>query len=220
MISAIIFDFDGVIAESIDVKTKAFRELFKDHPESVDVIEKFHLDNGGMSRYDKFRHIYKNILRRELSEEKFAELCGSFHGLVVDKVVEAPFVKGAKNVLDFCAENYPMYIVSGTPEDEIKEIIKRRELGKYFLKVYGSPDSKTRLINKILDDDGYNPEEVLFVGDSKNDLLGAEETGVTFVARIIDEKQDWFRAKSVKMAFSDLRGLKEYIESQDKERHS
>ncbi|GAF78578.1 unnamed protein product, partial [marine sediment metagenome] len=33
MIKAIIFDFDGVIVESSDIKTEAFRELFQDYPQ-------------------------------------------------------------------------------------------------------------------------------------------------------------------------------------------
>ena len=62
---AIIFDFDGVIAESVDVKTEAFKELFKAYPDKVKAIADFHIDNGGMSRFDKFRHIYKNILKKK-----------------------------------------------------------------------------------------------------------------------------------------------------------
>ena len=122
---SVIFDFDGVIAESVDVKTKAFRELFaEDHPEIMDEVEKFHLENGGMSRYEKIRYFYRDLLKLELTDEKFEELCDLFHRLVVDKVVEAPYVPGAEDVLELCAErDYLMYIVSGTPEGEMKEIV-------------------------------------------------------------------------------------------------
>ena len=75
MIRAILFDFDGVILESVDVKTKAFAELFKDFPEHVDQIVQYHIDNMGVSRFDKFRYIYRYILKRKLSDEKFTELC-------------------------------------------------------------------------------------------------------------------------------------------------
>ena len=55
-IKAIIFDFDGVIVESMDIKTQAFAHLFRKCSE--DIIKKviqLHLDNGGMSRYEKFK---------------------------------------------------------------------------------------------------------------------------------------------------------------------
>lgn len=35
MIKAIIFNFDGFIAESVDIKTKAFKGLFKNYPKYV-----------------------------------------------------------------------------------------------------------------------------------------------------------------------------------------
>jgi beta-phosphoglucomutase-like phosphatase (HAD superfamily) len=57
MIETIIFDFDGVILESVTVKTEAFRELFSSEPDCPDEIVEFHKRNGGMSRYDKFRHV-------------------------------------------------------------------------------------------------------------------------------------------------------------------
>lgn len=213
MLKAIIFDFDGVIAESVDVKTEAFKELFKYRSDIVDDVEKFHLENGGMSRYDKFRYIYKNLLKEPLSDELFNELCEKFHVLVVDKVVEAPFVPGAQEVLDIWEGAYTMYIVSGTPQEEMDEVVRRRKLGRYFSAVLGSPASKTDLINGILKDKGYKPEEVLFIGDSKNDLNAAKDTGVTFIARVTGEDRSWAESNKVKRIIEDLRGLSEYIKN-------
>jgi beta-phosphoglucomutase-like phosphatase (HAD superfamily) len=67
----IILDFDGVILESVSIKTEAFRSLFSFAPEHVDRIVQFHKDNGGMSRFDKFWHIYNTILHDDLSEQQF-----------------------------------------------------------------------------------------------------------------------------------------------------
>ena len=46
MIKAIILDFDGVILESVSVKTEAFRKLFSNKPDYVDEIVEFHIKNG------------------------------------------------------------------------------------------------------------------------------------------------------------------------------
>ena len=40
MIKALIFDFDGVLAESVDVKTKAFLNLFKEYPQHLEEIKR------------------------------------------------------------------------------------------------------------------------------------------------------------------------------------
>ena len=74
-IEAIFLDFDGVILESVEVKGWAFGKLFEDHPEHVDKIVAFHHANGGMSRFDKFRYIYKKMLKEPLPEKQFEALC-------------------------------------------------------------------------------------------------------------------------------------------------
>ena len=59
MIKAIVFDFDGVLAESANLKTRAFSDLFKgEDEETVRQIVAYHLKNAGVSRFEKFKIIY------------------------------------------------------------------------------------------------------------------------------------------------------------------
>ncbi len=211
MLKAILFDFDGVIAESVDVKTQAFRELFKNYPDKISDIGRYHLDNGGLSRYEKFKYIYKFILKESLSNEKFTELCRSFQRLVVDKVVAAPFVPGALELLEYCLGKFQAYVVSGTPQDEIREIIKRRDLNRFFLAVYGAPCSKAELINEILRKNTLNPDETLFIGDSNNDYQAAHDTGILFFGRSAGEKQAWQDDLSIEGSACDMWGVIEYL---------
>ena len=71
MFKAVIFDFDGVLVESVDVKTNAFKKLFEKEPEEVvEKIIEYHLKNGGISRFEKFRYYYRHFLKRPLSKKK------------------------------------------------------------------------------------------------------------------------------------------------------
>ena len=59
MIKGIIFDFDGVIAESVHIKSSAFSDLYKSYGEDiVKRVVKHHEANGGMSRYKKIRYYH------------------------------------------------------------------------------------------------------------------------------------------------------------------
>jgi HAD superfamily hydrolase (TIGR01549 family) len=204
-IKALVFDFDGVIAESVNVKTEAFCELFKDYPEHLDEIKKFHLDNGGVSRYEKIRHYYKNILREPLTKGNFRQLCGRFRHLVVDKVVRAPYAPGAKEWLHRCLGRYRMFVVSGTPQREIREIVRRRRLSKYFQGVYGSPKKKAPLVRAILRRNRWRGNEVVVIGDSPQDLGAAKQNGAYFVARVSHSGGPWLRDKGVSKKVRDLR---------------
>ena len=212
MIKTVIFDFDGVIAESVDIKTEAFGELFKGYPGHLSEIMDHHINNGGISRYEKIRHYYKNIIKQELSEEKFKKLCYDFHRLVIDKVVAASMVPGAEELLQRLLGRYQMYIASGTPTDEIREIVQRKNLEKYFKCVFGSPQKKGEIIKKILNDDALSADEAVFIGDSANDLVGAKEAGVFFIARIIDDTFSWLGDPTISGKFYDLNGIFQFIE--------
>jgi HAD superfamily hydrolase (TIGR01549 family) len=214
-IKAIIFDFDGVITESIDIKTKAFRELFKDYPWHLDAIERFHLENGGMSRFKKFRFIYKNIIKKPLSKSKFEELCQRFERLVVKEVTHCPFVKGAPELLKYCLRRFDIFVVSGTPQSEIRQIIKKRKLTKYFRGIFGSPTTKPKIIRNILKRHKYLPKDTLFIGDSLNDYKAAKNTGVKFIARVTDGRQPWLKDKRYIISrFKDMFALKNYLKEQ------
>ena len=211
MIKAVIFDFDGVLVESVDVKTRAFARMFGD--EGEDVVQKvvdYHLTNGGVSRVRKFEYYYEVILKRSLSEEKLRELCNIFSRLVVDEVINSPYVKGAKEFLDIVHSKINLYVASGTPEEELIEIVRYRKMGKYFNGVFGSPMQKGDIARMILNQNGYNTDEVVFIGDSITDLKGAQDSGVRFIGRVADTEDTSFAGMDIKVV-KDLSGLEGLI---------
>jgi HAD superfamily hydrolase (TIGR01549 family) len=209
----VILDFDGVILESVSVKTEAFRTLFSFVPEHVDEIVQFHKDNGGMSRYDKFQYIYENILKKDLTREKFEELSEKFSAIVFKEVIKAPFVPGAQEFLVTYHSKIPLYVVSATPEEELILIIQKRGMSHYFRKVFGAPRKKTECITEILKLTGSPPESILFIGDAKNDFEAARTAGVRFIGRIKPGDENRFSGLTgVESVIPDLREIARYIE--------
>jgi HAD superfamily hydrolase (TIGR01549 family) len=217
-VKAIIFDFDGVIAETMDMKTEAFVHLFKDQSkETVQKIVKLHLDNGGMSRYEKFRIIYKEFLNENISKDKEEQLGKEFSDFVFEKTIKCPYVKG---FMDFIKNNYGRYlffIASGTPNGEINNVVDERNLRKYFEEVIGSPKTKTQIIKMILEKYNLEKNEVVFIGDAPTDYHGAEETGINFIARIPSKGYNPFEIGdfTIKHRIEDLTSLDKTLKTID-----
>lgn len=186
MLKVIIFDFDGVIIESMDIKTNAFKELFKEFPEHLEEIVEYHLKNGGVSRYKKFSYIYSNILKQPLTEKKLEQLGEAFSNRVLQEMLKCPFVKGAREFMEEYSKKVKLFIASGTPEEELQYIVFARGLSYYFKGVYGTPARKSEIIQGILKNELVKKNEALFVGDSTTDYEAARTVGVLFIARVKD----------------------------------
>jgi len=182
---AVILDFDGVLVESVDVKTRAFAALYEHY--GTDVVRQvvdYHLENGGLSRYQKFRHYHEDILGITLSAAVSAELGARFSCLVEDAVAAGPWVPGAREFLEAHHSTLPLYIASGTPETELRRIVLRRRMKAYFQAVHGSPATKADIIRSIVTAGNYARGRVLMVGDARTDYDGAAAAGVAFVGRV------------------------------------
>lgn len=186
--NVIIFDFDGVIAESVTIKTEAFADLYEKY--GHDVVKKVvlhHEANGGISRFEKFGIYHKTFLGIELKEKEVKVLADKFSELVMQKVIASPFVKGA---YEFLSENYcryDFYISTGTPKEEIDYILREKGLTPFFKEAYGSPAKKRDHVLEIIQKHGYKTAEVVFVGDAPSDLEAARNNRISFIARVSND---------------------------------
>ncbi len=182
MIKNIFFDFDGVILDSNDVRELGFRKIFEDFPqEKIEELIRFHLINGGLSRYVKIRFFYENVLGESISDKEVNEWADKY------SVIMRKALPDKKNLIletvDFIQKeyrNFPMHIVSGSDGKELNFLCKELDLAKYFITVQGSPTPKTELVAGILEKYNYNPNECVLIGDSINDYDSAVDNGLLF----------------------------------------
>lgn len=212
--AAIVFDFDGVVLESADVKTDAFVELYADHgADVVAQVRAHHLANLGISRFKKFAWIAENVLRQPLSDEASVALGERFSALALEKVLAAPFVPGADAALEvFAGRGIPMFVASGTPVDELRMIVEKRGLNRFFREVHGAPREKPEIIGDVLARHGWAKDQVLFLGDGMSDYKASKVAGVPFFARDTPPLSEEWTALGVRRA-PDLTGLPGVIET-------
>ncbi len=202
-IKNILFDFDGVLCESVDIKTEALYEMYLPYGKEIaEKVKEYHLANGGMPRFDKFEYYEKNILGKVLSDEKMKSLSAEFSALVKEKVIMAPFVKGALQFLQEYSKNYKCFIVSATPMDEMKEIAKEKNIDQYFQEIFGSPKNKIEWGKYILDTYNIKADETLFIGDAMSDFNASKANRMHFLLREMKDNKEMFSNET--MSINDL----------------
>lgn len=179
----IFCDCDGVILDSVDVKTEAFKQLYRKYGKDVvNKVTKHHTINGGMSRYDKFRLYHKDLLGIDLKNSEVLKLAEEFSRISLDKILKINFVEGAIAFLSKCKQlKKKCFLVSATPVCELKKISALRGLNKYFSEVRGSPESKTVNIRQVMRKYKISAGKAVFIGDSINDVTAANANGIKFI---------------------------------------
>jgi len=178
-----IFDFDGVLVDSVHIKTEAFRELFAEYGEDVSArVVQYHLKNKGVSRFDKLRYYHRELLCEQVDDAFLAERAHAFSKIVLDKVVASDEIEGAVEFLRKYAGSKTCFANSATPQDEMQVIIERRGWSHYFDKVYGAPVRKADNLKMLMRRCKATPSDCIFFGDASADLAAATEIGTAFVA--------------------------------------
>ena len=189
-INAIIFDYDGIISESVNVKTKAFAKLYsKFGDEVVNKVINHHENNGGISRFEKFKFYHENFLNIKIDKMQIDKLSLEFSSIVLEKVINSPYVNGAELFIKNNYTKYDFHISTGTPEEEIQVILNRKKIRKYFKTVHGSPEKKYNHVSKILTENKYNPNNVVFIGDALSDRDAARKNKINFIGRYTTSKE-------------------------------
>ena len=206
--SCLIFDCDGVLIESVPVKTRAFARVAEPFgAEAVDRLVMYHTMHGGISRYTKFEWLYREVLGREITPEELEELGRRYADIAFDELCRCAVVPGAVDVLTRWRGRVPMYVCSGAPHEELLVVLERHGLHQYFTGIFGSPPAKTALLRDIILRAGVDPATAVMVGDSGTDLHAAEAVGTLFYGRGEELKGGNFPWGE------DLTGLNSWLES-------
>ena len=154
MLKSIIFDFDGVILDSVDIKGDAFYELFALEGIGLQKISKdYHYKNLGISRYKKINYIIDNFLKHENNnKDKYIK---NFEKIVSHKINKCNFIYGIKNFLKKNHKKYDFFISSATPTHELNDIVNKKNISKFFINTFGSPKNKLQHIKYILKNFNY-----------------------------------------------------------------
>ncbi|GMB94553.1 HAD family hydrolase [Helicobacter heilmannii] len=185
-LEVVVWDFDGVVFDSMHLKGEGFKELFRRHTKADEValkaFEGYHYTNGGVSRSDKIAHFYTQILKKTIDADKINALVQEF-GQIIEKDL---FSREHLNleVMDFIKGNYQKYvfhIASAALHTELQVLCEFLGILPYFKSVEGAPPAKAKILANMCARYGYDPSQMVLIGDSKSDYESAKANKIAFL---------------------------------------
>lgn len=181
----ILWDFDGVILDSMPIRDLGFVKVLEQEghrEDDIDALLAYHRMNGGLSRYVKFRYFYEQILHTSVTDEEILRLANLFSSIMLNLLVDSKLlILDAVSFIRANASKYRFHIVSGSDGAELNKICDGLGLTSYFHSIEGSPTPKKELVANLIRKYKYSLSEICLIGDSINDYEAAEVNGIDFL---------------------------------------
>jgi phosphoglycolate phosphatase-like HAD superfamily hydrolase len=178
-----IFDCDGVILDSNQLKIDAMREALSTILSDENKIDKcvdYFRNNFGKSRFHHIEVFVNDFLdldekmkghTNQLILDAYSSQCKS---LYLSAKITPGFIKFITSL------SGPKYVASGSEQGELREVFQERGLDAYFKDIFGSPVRKPQLISEILAREATT--KAIMFGDAISDLEAAKINNIDFIA--------------------------------------
>ncbi|OPL11339.1 MAG: hypothetical protein AVO39_05720 [delta proteobacterium MLS_D] len=169
-----LFDFDGVIVDSLTV----YREFVASCLEKIDASLSFTAEDFLELFDDNF---YEAIAARNIPVDVFMKAAATI--APVDYTKMRPFPDVVPIVKELSRENL-LVVISSNQSEPIEQVLKQENMSGFFRDVLGADHmtSKTDKINHAMKTWKNEPGETFYIGDTAGDVREARKAGVRSVA--------------------------------------
>ena len=178
---ALVFDFDGTLVNSNEIKWRAFERCFAEFPEHREQIGAYCRAHHHAPRWEKFRHVYERMLELPYTPVIEAALHARFDDATTEQIIQAPEIPGATQFLAASVRRYTTALLSNTPHDTLLQIVSRRGWQRFFSIIQGAPNNKTVWLKRFQAQQSLRDDEVVYFGDTQEDAEAAQQAGCIFV---------------------------------------
>lgn len=173
----IIWDFDGVILDSVLSKSNSYVLLFDSQPIAIKKqIQEHHEKNGGISRFNKIP-LYLSWVYDDVNQKLIDFYLEKFHLINFEAVCQCPYINGYLNFFKNKCSKKNNILISATPTFELKKILNTLNIEYHFDSVFGSPVNKLEVVKNLK----INYKNILYFGDSFEDYKAAYNNDVDFI---------------------------------------
>lgn len=178
-----VFDFDGVVIDSTEVKIDEYKNLFSQFTKNettLDEITNIYKNSAGIPRETTLKKVFKEVFDKTVSNQEVESLSLNYSKQIFRRLEAIEPLKGFLEYLAIHKE-INKHIISGAPNSDVCYLIKKLNLSKYFKSIKGGPLNKKNEIINIRKLAKVKAQNIVYFGDQKNDYIAAKSAGVGFI---------------------------------------
>lgn len=178
----VVFDFDGTLVDSNAIKWQAFARCFDEFPGQLERIMDYCGGYNHTPRWEKFQYVYERILGLSYTTEVADRLHARFEAATTQQIIEAPEIPGAGAWLRRVSQRCETALLSSTPQETLVHIVTARGWADCFQEIRGAPVDKAHWLRTAHRRHALRPQELVYLGDCREDHAAAEQAGCVFIA--------------------------------------
>ena len=179
----LVFDCDGVVLDSNQLKTQAYYDTaisFGANKQQAEAIVEYHVRLGGISRSPKFKYFLHDIMQQPVTDAAMQYLLERFASEIHKGLLSCEMADGLHELRQVTRHARWM-LLSGGDQMELRQLFAERGIADLFdAGIFGSPDNKDQVLSRELANDNLKMPG-LFLGDSRYDHEAASRAGLDFV---------------------------------------
>ena len=176
----IVFDFDGTLVDSQEVKDKIFLDLAGSNSWSRDLISEM-LSQGHFTRNELVAAIYEKVDSTRLGAS-LQDVQKTISRQLDDAVMSIPLREHCSSILKLCqAQRRKLYVSSLTPLQNLIQILRALKIIDAFEIISGSPRTKSQFLQELKLTRSILGQDILVIGDREDDMISAINYGCDFI---------------------------------------
>ena len=189
MLKCVVFDFDGTLVDSNDIKRETFFAVAHPWDFAGEVVAEVFERWPAADRYKKTYKIAEGLISKGLlskgsSVQEWASRLANEYTVQCERAItRCPEMPGATETLnELSKKGFLLFVNSATPVKPLRKILELRNWGHFFQRAYGAEAAKADNLGQIAARTDSKPHEIVHVGDQPDDLFATEQFGCHFVA--------------------------------------
>lgn len=173
MVKNIIFDFDGVLADSLDSVIELLNNYGSEY--GLPRLSRSDVRNTGLTGL---------IQKSKISTFRLPFFVRKMRNGLSEMIGRIPIHGGMADTIRELRKNFNLGILTSNSSDNVSTFLKLHDLGQYFSYVFSSNSffAKNESAQELLSGKGLKKTESVYVGDEVRDIVAMKKIGLPIVA--------------------------------------